>query len=355
MSLKPPPPPPPPRSNQQASQQQFSSNNPFRRLSPPEPDMPISAPPVQRSTNPFLDYVAPSPSPPPGTQEQTRSVSQPPPYSRSQQKSGQQQQQSSYHHSSRSEKKPSRSSSDRDRQRERERDRRHHHSSSREHSSSVDHKDKDAAKKKSSSSKKKKGPPLDTIDKLDVTGFFGPGNFHHDGPFDACTPHRNKSNNQKAPVKAYAIDGPNNTISGTNLNKDDNDMYMGIGKGGEAFQDFSRNDATLGLGDSTFLDGTPVAENTAKQQMLHTQQGLSRKKSLAQRLRGGNGAGPQVSRESKFTSTSTTRAVTPPPQSSPSSYNGGDAPLLLVDDQSPPRQGGNGLLRRVKSLRTSRR
>ena len=69
------------------------------------------------------------------------------------------------------------------------------------------------SKKKSS----KAGKPViaknvDTIDKLDVTGLFG-GAFHHDGPFDACTPHRNK-NKKAAPVLAFPKNGPNSSLTG---------------------------------------------------------------------------------------------------------------------------------------------
>ncbi len=80
-------------------------------------------------------------------------------------------------------------------------------------------KDKDGKRSEKKSSRhrhhkhKKEGAPLDTVDKLDVTGFFTGGTFHHDGPFDACTPHRNK-NQVKAPVNAFPIDGPNTSLKG---------------------------------------------------------------------------------------------------------------------------------------------
>lgn len=71
---------------------------------------------------------------------------------------------------------------------------------------------------------------VDTIDRLDVTGFFGGAKFHHDGPFDACTPQRNKDV-KAAPVAAFPADGPNNSIKGVqpNLTKDDQyDMMFGV-------------------------------------------------------------------------------------------------------------------------------
>lgn len=103
------------------------------------------------------------------------------------------------------------------------------HGSSRHHSSShrlsgdrEKDKERERERRRRKSPSKKTPQPvksknLDTIDKLDVTAFFG-GGFHHDGPFDACTPHRNK-NVKAAPVMAFPADGPNNSIKGT-ANKD---------------------------------------------------------------------------------------------------------------------------------------
>ncbi|EPY50083.1 membrane associated protein Pal1 [Schizosaccharomyces cryophilus OY26] len=61
--------------------------------------------------------------------------------------------------------------------------------------------------------------PLDQIDRLDVTGIYGSGSFHHDGPFDACRPHRNR-NVKKAPVAAFPKDSVANSIPkvGSNFN-----------------------------------------------------------------------------------------------------------------------------------------
>lgn len=98
---------------------------------------------------------------------------------------------------------------------------RHRSGNNRERSDS--HHNKSSNKKEHSSSstsgngnRKTKKPVIaknvDTIDKLDVTGLFG-GAFHHDGPFDACTPHRNK-NKKAAPVLAFPKDGPNSTLAG---------------------------------------------------------------------------------------------------------------------------------------------
>lgn len=96
----------------------------------------------------------------------------------------------------------------------------HRHRERRLSDSSVDqrrsHRDRDRDRRRKKRSPKKPEPVklknLDTIDKLDVTAFFG-GGFHHDGPFDACAPHRNKNTTKLAPVEAFPIDGPNNSLT----------------------------------------------------------------------------------------------------------------------------------------------
>ncbi|SCV17244.1 uncharacterized protein CGFF_05369 [Nakaseomyces glabratus] len=114
----------------------------------------------------------------------------------------------------------------------------------REHSRSSGHREdhrrhqdnSSPAKKEKRKNKVATPKNVDTIDKLDVTGLFG-GSFHHDGPFDAVTPHRNK-NTKAAPVLAFPADGPNSTIGGVTSKKsamnevfgveeddDDNDLY----------------------------------------------------------------------------------------------------------------------------------
>ncbi|SSD59300.1 uncharacterized protein SCODWIG_01061 [Saccharomycodes ludwigii] len=188
---------------------------------------------------------------------------------------------------------------------------------------------------------KKKGPiakNVDTIDKLDVTALFG-GAFHHDGPFDACTPHRNK-NTTTAPVLAFPKDGPNSTIKGgplssynTKMNQmfgtenhdDEDDVVYSTdnmakrGGNGEilipprAMMSTSSSDTldaiknrsdvgqfdtkqkvqlihgptSQGLGSTTFLDGAPAAPLAIKEDMRHRRhETLGRKKSLSQRLKG---------------------------------------------------------------------
>lgn len=166
---------------------------------------------------------------------------------------------------------------------------------------------------------------LDIIDQLDATSIFGTGMFHHDGPFDAVNPHRNKPGSRRAPMQAFPKDSLNNVLGGSGpLNKrPDHAAVMGM-HDDEAFKEWSsgakeagysssRNkseavfdplsrgnvvygDESLGLGASTFLEGTPAArtaiQKREEERAAETQnEGLQRKKSLAQRIRNINRGG----------------------------------------------------------------
>lgn len=147
--------------------------------------------------------------------------------------------------------------------------------------------------------------------------------FHHDGPFDACNPHRNRQGSRRAPMQAFPKDSLNNVIGGSGpLNKrPDHATFLG-NNDDEAFREYNKSgaygssetdrpgafrrdsgvvnvtrvepihgDESLGLGTSTFLEGAP-ASKTAIQRRASEQnsppEGLSRKKSLAQKIRGIN-------------------------------------------------------------------
>ncbi|POR35358.1 Protein PAL1 [Tolypocladium paradoxum] len=162
---------------------------------------------------------------------------------------------------------------------------------------------------------------LDIIDQLDATSIYGTGLFHHDGPFDALHPHRNRQSSRRAPMQAFPKDSLNNSLGGAGpLNQNpDHAVFMGNGTD-EAFRDYAgaRNkngynyltpsngeaaifdpiargdvvhgDESYGLGTSTFLEGTPaartaIARREAEQAQEVTQGGMQRKKSLAQRIR----------------------------------------------------------------------
>lgn len=275
-----------------------------------------------------------------------------------------------------------------------------HQSSSRRHRSHSDsgtntgrhsrsHRDKERRHKKKSQPEPVKAKNLDTIDKLDVTGFFG-GGFHHDGPFDACTPHRNK-NVKAAPVMAFPADGPNSSIKGVGGNIDKNEqMNLAFGNyDGEQDQiagktspvknqnsdgpvpliktnrktndvptslftpkqnpsviNFDSNmkaepihgSTTAGLGSSTFIDGAPAPKSTDDQYLSVNGGGLGRKKSLVQRLRKNSG------------SESSSR------RSSNDYYDRSEERRDSGGYDSENIEGsGNSLLRRVKSLKVGRK
>lgn len=167
---------------------------------------------------------------------------------------------------------------------------------------------------------------MDIIDQLDATSIYGTGLFHHDGPFDALNPHRNRNRSRLAPMQAFPKDSLNNSLGGSGpLNSQaDHSAFLGTNNE-EAFRDFSaggkssngyyptprrepvifdasmrgsivHGDESHGLGTSTFLEGTPAARSAiVRSQVEQSQQnlegGLQRKKSLAQRFRGINKAG----------------------------------------------------------------
>ncbi|KAL8816018.1 MAG: hypothetical protein Q9223_004914 [Gallowayella weberi] len=188
-----------------------------------------------------------------------------------------------------------------------------------------------------SSRSKKPNQSLDIIDSLDVTSIYGTGLFHHDGPFDACNPHRNRKGAKVAPMQAFAKDSINNTIGGSGPVHKDLDLNQFHGRGAEGFTDFSTSaannlagepepyagasapirrgpgvrpgvdrttsynptslvepvhgDESLGLGTSTFLEGTPAARAAIVRRESDSEGfsgggGLGRKRSLVQKIRG---------------------------------------------------------------------
>ncbi|KAL8739108.1 MAG: hypothetical protein Q9181_000219 [Wetmoreana brouardii] len=191
-----------------------------------------------------------------------------------------------------------------------------------------------------SSKQKKPNQRLDIIDSLDVTSIYGTGLFHHDGPFDACNPHRNRKGSKVAPMQAFAKDSINNTLGGSGPVNKDLDLNQFHGRGAEGFTDFSASgvntfptepepyagasapirkgpsvrpgvdrttsynptdrvepvhgDESLGLGTSTFLEGAPAARAAIQRRESESEgvgggiggAGLGRKRSLAQKIRG---------------------------------------------------------------------
>lgn len=178
--------------------------------------------------------------------------------------------------------------------------------------------ERDRDGKSSSTTKKVRKPQgLDLIDKLDVTGIYGPSMIHHDGPYDAVQPHRNRKKDQRAPMHAFPAGSANNSLGGSGPLNSKIDLDRIHGRGAEGFTDFGgaaesdwkkvpapiagefsakgREDIvhgqqTHGLGTSTFLEGAPASrtavEQDFEQRRANEINGLGRKKSIAQRFRG---------------------------------------------------------------------
>lgn len=139
--------------------------------------------------------------------------------------------------------------------------------------------------------------------------------FHHDGPYDALNPHRNRKGSRRAPMQAFPEGSLNNTLGGAGpLNsQSDHSAFMG-NKEPEAFTDYGTNsdrptrrkevpifdprsrgsviygDDSLGLGPSTFLEGTPASRTAIQQNEIDTQQqaqeiAMKRQKSVAHRAK----------------------------------------------------------------------
>ncbi|KAJ5818123.1 hypothetical protein N7474_003714 [Penicillium riverlandense] len=181
------------------------------------------------------------------------------------------------------------------------------------------HRERDARHRDGKQRSSRKNRRLDIIDKLDVTGIYGTGMFHHDGPFDACNPHRNRKGARTAPMQAFPKDSRNMALGGAGPNNSNIDLNLFHGSTPEGYNDFARGAVTappprrtnepitfdpttnldpihgsesMGLGTSTFLDGAPASRSAiARRQSENENQivqngGLQRKKSLAQRIRG---------------------------------------------------------------------
>ncbi|ROV91634.1 hypothetical protein VSDG_07928 [Cytospora chrysosperma] len=182
--------------------------------------------------------------------------------------------------------------------------------------------DRDDRKRREGGGRDSKGKPrvhrdMDVIDKLDATSIYGTGIFHHAGPYDAVIQSRSTAASKRpSPMEAFAKDSANMSMGGSGpLNsRADHATFMGVATD-EAYIDYSTGappqkkdpalfdphrrasviygDITEGLGTTTFLEGTPAARaavQKAEQEnaMLGVDNGLQRKKSLAQRIRGIN-------------------------------------------------------------------
>ncbi|KAI5925804.1 Pal1 cell morphology protein-domain-containing protein [Camillea tinctor] len=256
---------------------------------------------------------------------------------------------------------------------------------------------------------------LDIIDQLDATSIYGTGLFHHDGPFDACNPHRNRKGSRRAPMQAFAKDSANNSLGGAGPLNDrpDHKLFMGQEPHeastmyGTVARDrnemalfdpkqrteYEHGEETMGLGSSTFLEGAPAARSAIQRNEAETAQdfesGLGRKKSVVQRFRSMK-RGPRDYESGRVTSPSEPY-YSPRPDLPSGSSNGNSErnPFFSEFDKtderisvrrkdsntmspaSPPGPGGlerrttseanaamdsgNGFLSRVKSLKGGRR
>lgn len=274
-----------------------------------------------------------------------------------------------------------------------------------------------SSKEKSSSGTSKPRKHLDKIDRLDVTGFSTTGGFHHDGPFDACNPNRNK-NAKKAPVLAFAKDSTAMTMAagppsqpvyfGDHLNNTESFADYGnvahktrptIGVRTASFDPSSNVDPihgyeSVGLGTTTFLEGAPasrsamlartVSDNGSRNELrpratsdYASNSGLGRKKSVLQKIRGAyreraneanqeqnsspltspyklNGEGQEYFEDSKGSNHDRAMRL---PEKLPGNSSDGRAEALNRVSSGNNDEGSSsaatGLIKRVKSLRVS--
>ncbi|KAJ9609160.1 hypothetical protein H2200_006932 [Cladophialophora chaetospira] len=229
---------------------------------------------------------------------------------------------------------------------------------------------------KTSSKSKKPNGRLDIIDKLDVTSIYGTGLFHHDGPFDACNPHRNRRGARAAPIQAFPKDSLNMQLGGAGPNNSRLNLEQYHGTGVEANRDYNHAAAqdadaeymrrpqpersasfnpvaqtepvhgheSAGLGTSTFLEGAPASraaiqrresEQQASEQAMAA--GLSRKKSLAQRIKS---VRPRVNDTGRMTSPEPFPAAGPTsPLATGKSEQNGVNPFFKDYDQEYEKKG----------------
>lgn len=239
--------------------------------------------------------------------------------------------------------------------------------------------------------------------------------FHHDGPFDACNPNRNRKGLRAAPMQAFPENSGNMALGGSGPVNKNIDLNLFHGTNPEGWNDFAstgtapdsvgrsaegvsfdpksriepvHGSPSMGLGTSTFLDGAPASRSAMQQRTGENEQtqnggGLQRKKSLAQRIRGINRAptGRVVSPEASYTGPagpSSNMLRVPERNASPQDYDDAwdkkGAKIHTSEDLRPdpevgrarsssspkqstfgfedkPSNGGGGFLNRMKSLR----
>ena len=141
--------------------------------------------------------------------------------------------------------------------------------------------------------------------------------FHHDGPFDACNPHRNRKGSKQAPMQAFPKDSKNMALGGAGPNNSRLNLELIHGHTAEGYLDYSATGVkkeeafdsaraevihgteSMGLGTSTFLEGTPASRAAIQRRQSESDQqppagGLQRTKSIAQKFKGINRTGGTV-------------------------------------------------------------
>lgn len=114
---------------------------------------------------------------------------------------------------------------------------------------------------------------IDVIDQLDISGVHGASLFHHDSPYDACSPHVNQTSNRKAPIRAFgsSADPVTNQMlqshqrGGRTIEPGSDDRYRGhraSGAGGAGpFQNRAAADSQSSIGlEPQYDDANPNAE-----------------------------------------------------------------------------------------------
>ena len=255
---------------------------------------------------------------------------------------------------------------------------------------------------------------LDIIDKLDVTSIYGTGRepflhfhvvdlltipvFHHDGPFDACNPARNRKGLRAAPMQAFPKDSRNMSLGGSGPNNSKLNLDQIHGTGHEAHIDYNKSglgdpppydqrrpnpersasfspldrvepvhgEESVGLGTSTFLEGAPASRAAIQRRATEDDfsieaNSLSRKKSLAQKIRGVRPAARMTSPEpgmksptSPLDTGKSESAANPFFKDYDQEYERKGAQIASAEEKqgrnrapSSPRRGGLGLERKI--------
>jgi hypothetical protein len=188
--------------------------------------------------------------------------------------------------------------------------------------------------------------------------------WHHDGPFDAVRPHRNRQKDALAPMNAFPTNSKNNTIGGSGPINDGITLEQFHGLTTEGFHDYAKTgyeakpfsavnaaivnpvqrvepvhgEETMGLGTSTFLEGAPASRQAIQRTKSDQPEGLMRKKSLAMRIRG-------MSQSKRFTNGAATELPPLSPDLSKGLFQDRSAGIALTDgpvqpaSPTPPRPG----------------